>query len=297
VTVVETEITRQASEGGSGAEEGRHQDGKDYEGRSTTAVFTTASGFAGRLSLVQRLADLRQRNCTTLKGVPTNDFIEQAIPHVIPLSLARSSVACQSRANALYASLVKHDTYLCPTLVTQHWVAYGDDLARAHDPRERFISPSTLVYWQPSMNMLTEYRTPAYIAYTKRNYTVHLGQVSKEQAAGVQLLAGTDLSVPYTCPGSSVHDEMKLFVTAGLTPLQALQAAITHPVHYFGLEQSMGSVTKGKLAELVLLEENPMLEIGNTERIAAVITHGRLLQKQDLDALMLQGEHAAHAAK
>jgi imidazolonepropionase-like amidohydrolase len=145
--------------------------------------------------------------------------------------------------------------------------------------------------------MLTKDRTPAYIAYTKRNYAAHLGQVSKEQAAGVQLLAGTDLSVPYTSPGSSVHDKVKLFVTAGLTPSQALQAAITHPVHYFGLEQSMGSVTPGKLAELVLLDRNPMLDIVNTESIAAVITRGRLLRKPDLDALMLQGERAAHAAK
>ena len=244
----------------------------------------------------QHLIDIGRSENVMAEAMRTKNY------SLIPESIARNGTIgldgfSQSRANALYASLVKHGTYLCPTLVTQRWVAYGDDLAKAHDPRERFIPPSTLVYWQPSMNMLTKYRTPAYIAYTKRNYAVHLGQVSKEQAAGVQLLAGTDLSVPYTYPGSSVHDEMKLFVTAGLTPLRALQAAVTHPVHYFGLEESMGSVTQGKLAELVLLDGNPMLDIGNTERIAAVITHGRLLRKPDLDALMLQGEHAAHAAK
>jgi imidazolonepropionase-like amidohydrolase len=166
-----------------------------------------------------------------------------------------------------------------------------------YDPRERFIAPSTLVYWQPSMNMLTKYRTPAYIAYTKRNYAMHLGQVSKEQAAGVQLLAGTDLSVPYTYPGSSVHDEMKLLVTAGLTPLQALQTAVTHPVKYFGLERTMGGVRQGKLAELVLLDGNPLLDIGNTDRIAAVITHGKVIRKPELDAMLLQAERAAHNGK
>jgi len=244
----------------------------------------------------QHLIDIGRSENVMAEAMRTKNF------SLIPESIAKNGAIgldtfSQSRANALYVSLVKHDTYLCPTLVTQRWVAYGDDLAKVHDPRERFIRPSTLVYWQPSMNMLTKYRTPAYIAYTKRNYAMHLEMVSKEQAAGVQLLAGTDLSVPYTYPGSSVHDEMKLFVTAGLTPLQALQAAITHPVHYFGLGQSMGSVTPGKLAELVLLDRNPMLDIGNTESIAAVITHGRLLRKTDLDALTLQGEHAAHEPK
>jgi imidazolonepropionase-like amidohydrolase len=241
----------------------------------------------------QHLIDIQRSENVMAEAMRTKNY------SLIPESITRNGVIgldgfSQSRANALCASLVKHDAYLCPTLVVQRWVAYGDALAKVHDPRERFIRPSTLVYWQPSMNMLTKYRTPA---YTKRNYAVHLGQVSKEQAAGVQLLVGTDLSVRYTFPGSSAHDEMKLFVTAGLTPLQGLQAAITHPVHYFGLEQSMGSVTPGKLAELVLLDRNPMLDIVNTESIAAVITRGRLLRKPDLDALMLQGERAAHAAK
>jgi imidazolonepropionase-like amidohydrolase len=143
-------------------------------------------------------------------------------------------------------------------------------------------------------NMLTKYRTSACVEYTKRNYAAHLQQIPREEAAGVQLLAGTDLTVPYTYPGWSVHDEMKLFVTAGLTPLQALQTAVTHPVKYFGLEQTMGSVRPGKLAELVLLDGNPLLDIGNTDRIAAVITHGKLIRKPELDAMLLQAERAAH---
>lgn len=90
---------------------------------------------------------------------------------------------------------------------------------------------------------------------------------------------------------------MKLFVTAGLTPLQALQTAVTHPVKYFGLEQTMGSVMPGKLAELVILDGNPLLDISNTDRIAAVITHGKVIRKPELDAMLLQAERAAHNSK
>jgi imidazolonepropionase-like amidohydrolase len=244
----------------------------------------------------QHLIDMGSSENVMAEAMRTKNY------SLIPESIARNGMIgldgfSQSRASALYASLVKHDTYLCPTLVTQHWVAYGDDLAKAHDPRERFIRPETLVYWQPSMNMLTKYRTSAYVEYTKRNYAAHLRQIPREEAVGVQFLTGTDLTVPYTYPGSSVHDEMKLFVTAGLTPLQALQTAVTHPVEYFGLEQTMGSVRPGKLAELVLLDGNPLLDIGNTDRIAAVITHGKLIRKPELDAMLLQAERTAHNSK
>jgi len=113
----------------------------------------------------------------------------------------------------------------------------------------------------------------------------------------VQFLTGTDLTIPYIYPGFSVHDEMKMFVTAGLTPLQALQAATTHPVEFFGLQQSMGSIAAGKLAEVVLLDGNPLKNIGNADRIAAVITHGKVLRRPELDVMMLAAAEAAQSVK
>jgi hypothetical protein len=200
----------------------------------------------------------------------------------------------QERADALYRTLAQTRTYLCPTLGVQRWIAYGDDLASKPDDRQRYIDPKTLVYWQPSMNLLTKYRTPAYIEWVKVRYAKHLQQISKQQEHGVQLLAGTDLTVPYTYPGSSVHDEIRLFVSAGLTPLQALQTATTHPVEFFGLQNRLGSVTAGKRAEVVLLEGDPLLDLNNLDRIEAVITHGKVLRRPELEAL---AEGAANVAQ
>ena len=66
--------------------------------------------------------------------------------------------------------------------------------------------------------MLTKYRTSEYFAMRKREYTKMLEEVHRAQPLGVHLLAGTDLTIPYTDPGFSLHDELKLFVEAGLTP-------------------------------------------------------------------------------
>lgn len=200
----------------------------------------------------------------------------------------------QARADALYRTLATSGTYLCPTLVTERWNAYGDDLASKPDARQRFIDPKALLYWQPSMNMITKYRTPDYIAWVKVRYAKLLAQIPRQQALGVQLLAGTDLTVPYIYPGSSVHDEIRLMASAGLTNLQALQTAITHPVEFFGLQKSLGSVEVGKRAEFVLLDGNPLTDLDNLDRIQAVVTHGEILRKAELDAMT---EHAANAVK
>ncbi len=238
----------------------------------------------------------------------THDFMAEAIKtgnySLIPDGIAREGNLwlqgfSQRRADALYRTLAQNGTYLCPTLVTGYWVAYGDDLAAKPDARQRFIDPGTLVYWQPSMNMLTKYRTPAYTEWVKIKWATLFKQLPRQQALGVQFLAGTDLTVPYTYPGSSVHDEIRMFVSAGLTPLQALQTATRNPVQFFGLQKSLGSVDPGKRAEFVLLDGNPLADLNNLDHIQAVVTHGKLLRKPDLEALTATAADAvkAHAAQ
>ena len=232
----------------------------------------------------------------------TDDYFDEAMrTHnytLIPEGIAREGKVwrehfSQQRADELYRALAQNGTYLCPTLVTERWGAYGDEIAAKPDARQRYIDPGTLPYWQPSMNMLTKYRTPAYKEWFEIKYRMLLQQIPKQQALGVQLLAGTDLTIPFTYPGSSVHDEIRLFATAGLTPLQALQTATTRPVAFFGLQQSLGSVAVGKKAELVLLNGNPLDSLDNLDQIDAVLTHGKVLLRPELDSMMAKAATAA----
>jgi imidazolonepropionase-like amidohydrolase len=110
--------------------------------------------------------------------------------------------------------------------------------------------------------------------------------VGEMHRAGVKILAGTDLGNPYVYPGFSLHDELALLVQAGLTPLEALQTATLNPAKFFGKETELGTIEKGKLADLVLLDANPLENINNTTKINAVVLNGRLLDRAALDKLL-----------
>jgi len=87
-------------------------------------------------------------------------------------------------------------------------------------------------------------------------------------------------------PGSSRDDELALLVDAGFTPSEALRAATLNPASFLGLPDLLGTIDAGKTANLVLLEANPLQEIRNTKRIAAVILEGRYLDRLALDRML-----------
>jgi imidazolonepropionase-like amidohydrolase len=106
-------------------------------------------------------------------------------------------------------------------------------------------------------------------------------------------MAGTDVGLPYLFPGFSLHDEVALLVEAGLTPLEALQAATRNTARAVGLGNELGTIEVGKLADLVLLEADPLAAITITTRIAAVVANGRLFEKPDLLKSLMAVEQAA----
>jgi Amidohydrolase family len=101
-------------------------------------------------------------------------------------------------------------------------------------------------------------------------------------ARGVPLLAGCDGTVPGFC----LHDELQALNEAGLSPFQALQTATINPARFLGREKTEGTIDAGKRADLVLLDADPLTDIRNTRRIAAVVVPGRVLLKADLDRLL-----------
>lgn len=117
---------------------------------------------------------------------------------------------------------------------------------------------------------------------------LELENVRLAYEAGVVLLAGTDVGVPFQVPGVSLHEELDRLVAAGLTPLAALQTATLNPARVLGMSDSLGTVDAGKLADVVLLEANPLDDIRNTQKIRAVVADGRLFRRADLDRLLAE---------
>ena len=219
------------------------------------------------------------------EALRTKDFA------LIPAKIARDNTMMldtfsQERADSTYRLLAKNNTFITPTLVTQRSLTFIDDLNAKPDPRMQYVSPEELQWWKPENGMLTKYRTPEYIAMKKREYAKMLEEVHRAQTLGVHLLAGTDITIPYTYPGFSLHDELELFVEAGLTPMQALGTATTNPALLLGLSKTWGRVERGYLANLVLLNANPLTDISNVNKIDSVVANGQRLDRAQLDQLL-----------
>jgi imidazolonepropionase-like amidohydrolase len=210
---------------------------------------------------------------------------------LIPAKIAQDNTVMldsfsQERADATYRLLAKNNTFITPTLVTERSLTVIDDLNAKPDPRMQYVSAEELQWWKPENGMLTKYRTPEYIAMRKREYAKMLEEVHRAQTLGVHLLAGTDITIPYTYPGFSLHDELKLFVEAGLTPMQALQTATTNPAVFLGLSKTWGRVERGYTANLVLLNADPLADISNVSKIDSVVVSGQRLDRAQLDQLL-----------
>ena len=114
------------------------------------------------------------------------------------------------------------------------------------------------------------------------------GMVAELAKAGVPIMAGTDAPIGFLTPGVSLHEELVELVEAGLTPLQALEAATLSPATFFGLDGEVGSVAVGQRADLVLLNADPLEDIRHISAIEAVIKGGFLIDRQALNALKAQ---------
>lgn len=102
-------------------------------------------------------------------------------------------------------------------------------------------------------------------------------------AAGIPIVAGTDAPVPGVAPGFALHDELAALTRAGMSNRQALEAATRRPCEWLNLSAECGTVEVGKRADLMLLDADPLADIGNSRRISAVILGGRYLSRAMLD--------------
>jgi len=181
-----------------------------------------------------------------------------------------------------------------PTLVT--WpgrLLPNDSLVarfdRARTPEYRYVPLAMLQHWREEIEARkfeTPFDWPPLFAADLRNF-------KEMRALGIPLLTGADAPSIGIVPGFSLHDELGRFVSViGMTPHEALHSATLAPARFMGMADSLGSVQAGKVADLVLLDADPLADIRNTRRIRAVIANGRLLDRAALDALLAEVERA-----
>ena len=193
-----------------------------------------------------------------------------------------------SACHSIIAALVRNHTWVTPTLVVYQPYAHGFDSASTHPERSKYVPGIIQGGW---LEKASPKRRPDSVTVQSSFSFERTGELHK---AGVHLLAGTDAPRAFLYPGFSLHDELALLVESGLTPLEALRTATYNPADYLGALDSLGTVEKGKVADLVLLDANPLVDIHNTRRISVVIANGRVFDTAARKDLL---EHVIAALK
>jgi len=198
------------------------------------------------------------------------------------------------KAAVLFARFKKNGTWQSPTLTVLRAVAHLDDPSFTNYPRLKYMRAPMRNFWNPQNDFRFKDRTAEDWANSRKVYAKYLELTGAMRKAGIEFIAGTDTPNPYCFPGFSLHDELALLIKTGFTPMEALQAATRNPAKYLGLLDSLGTVEKGKIANLVLLDANPLAEISNTQKINAVIVGGKLVTKAEIEAMLAKVEAAAN---
>ncbi len=199
--------------------------------------------------------------------------------------------------------MAQNGTAVVPTAVTgfkSFPVSYETAVQIINDPRgkidarRKYLSGYLIADWKEQAE---ERRGADLDVLIKKIRPDVLRDLKEMRAAGVRVMPGTDAGVLMIYPGFSLHDELQLFVSdLGLTPMEALMSATRHPAEFFGMQDSLGTVEEGKLADLVLLDANPLEQISNTQRIAGVVVAGRFMPKTELRKMLKGVEAAARRA-
>ena len=192
-----------------------------------------------------------------------------------------------AREHRIINLISKHHIWQCPTLFWERGQWLVDNIDFRKDPELSYAPHSWQTTLWPSMQKSIGASLDTDPLATRERFVLHeLGIVHRLQAAGVPFLAGTDTPAGVdVIPGISLHRELERLVAAGFTPLQALQTATLNPAIFFHRRADLGSVEPRKLADLVLLERNPLEDIRNTRTISAVILDGRYLSQEQIEQL------------
>lgn len=190
----------------------------------------------------------------------------------------------ESKLEPLATATAQADVWNVPTLVIiMNGRIFPEELGeKLGQPNLRYVIPYMLDYWAEREYIAEEARiTRETDAYRKQT-------VKALSDAGARLLLGTDTPQFFVVPGFSIHEELEHFVDAGLSPFEALRAGTSNPAEFLGAANDFGTVEVGMIADLMLLDENPLDDITNTTRRAGVMVRGEWFSAVRLQGMLEQ---------
>lgn len=196
---------------------------------------------------------------------------------------------------SLAKSMVEADAYFCPTLMVYQNIANPFAAEKNSQDILGYYNPFRAWFWSRDVEWDKENFLRDSVNYVwHRRLERRKFILEKLIDSGVRIVAGTD--APVSIHGYDLHRELEMYCTLGMTPLEALQSATIHPAKLLGKDDQMGQIKEGFVADLVLLEQNPLEDIRNTTSISSVIVDGNYVSNPDILASLQQIEllHWSH---
>jgi hypothetical protein len=258
-----------------------NKQGIPFAGHVPYSVGAAEASDAGQLSLEHKHS----------VSIPCSELEEEIRTNLMNINTLRGRAKLmadidynEQKAKDLFSHFLENGTFVCPTLVVWNEPACRDKGELANDPRLAYY-PSAVRKW--FKYMAETFIDDEVIMDLRRICSGSHDLVGAMNKAGVKILAGTDAGgVPFVFQGFSLHDELELFVESGLTPMEALQTATINAAKCAGRLDSLGTIEEGKIADLILLEENPLLSIENTKKINSVFYNGKYFDRTKLDKIL-----------
>jgi hypothetical protein len=200
-------------------------------------------------------------------------------------SLLVKSKIVHEKVDKVCAILREHHTWITPTLVVNRSLAYLDVMDTIADERFDYLPHEVTNSWKVKNDFRVRSRTARQWQDAKTIYANNIEQLRLLNQNNVAILAGTDLGNPYCFPGSSLQEEFELMKEAGMTSLQILQTATLNPAKYLNKTDSLGTISPGKYADILLVADNPLDNISNVKKIEGLCGNGKFYNKRDLELL------------
>jgi hypothetical protein len=200
------------------------------------------------------------------------------------------------RCKGVFAELRKNGSWPVPTLAVWRSVGLLNDPQFTSDNRVRYFSGEFRDWMTGKADARMKEWSASEFGVRRDIFSAESKLTGELFRAGVPMLAGTDVGNAFCFPGFSLHDELALLVESGLTPLAALQAATRNAAISMNATDRYGSVSKGKIADVVLLDADPLQDIHNTTKISEVFLDGREFDRASLDRILRTAKTAASAS-
>jgi imidazolonepropionase-like amidohydrolase len=263
--------------------------GIPFAGHVTSEVTDWEAANAGQSS-IEHLSGVAEA-CSSKELQLMREAREAALNHNGPavyLAQRRTLVDSfdESKCQELYRQFVRNQTWQVPTLSIDRVNGGMKDPAIYNPPAIQYVPYLTKTMWSIVRKSYAANITPEDARIYHAAFTEQTQHITGEmRRAGVPIMTGTDAPNPFVVPGFSIHDELGLFVAAGFTPMEALQASTILPAKFLGRLETMGTIEAGKDADLVLLAADPLSDIANTRAIVAVVLNGQLVSGGEIAAL------------